>query len=248
MIKYVVVLFNSVRLDFVNLAVKLIIKKILKINKFSRTATALVGLFFLILLKQPLIYSACWIFLNFFARLMGTRIWRQINGKGLTKLTFLSILTGTSMLKNPYEIECQPFECLIDEEEKDGHQGVADKIAERLSVAEKNFENNMQYSGVAGMYGMQEENLTFTDERVSEHSEKSVSIVEGLSPGNSPGTGVTNVVSGLLKGIDNDNAIAVAEDELQIKDTFKQGVESSIHCGLGTGTYFNYEDDLNDLP
>lgn len=247
MIKYITLLLNLASIDFSNLTVKLIIKKILNINKFPQATVTFIGALFLILSKQSLAYPAYWIFLNVVFYLIRIKLWKQISLKDLFNSALHAGSISLILHKSSYKVEFQPLEDLIDEEEKKEHEDVTNKILEKLPIIEQNFKENMQYFGVAGMYEMAEEYLTFTEERVSEHSERSANIAENLSPGNSPGTGASNSILNLLKKVDNDNEAALTEDKDQTRDTVKEGIKTSIHCSLGTGNYRNYTNSQNDL-
>jgi hypothetical protein len=151
--------------------------------------------------------------------------------------------------------ECLPLDenlfSDLDEEEKQGHEVVSDRVNEfiinRAEHLESNAKEILQNSGYAGMFGIEEQFQTYTENRITEHSQSSCKIAENYSPDTSPGRGLYNAVENQINSYKVDNESAVKEDVEQIKETIISGLLQVVIDMGSIGTYQSHEDSMNDF-
>lgn len=157
--------------------------------------------------------------------------------------------------QNPSKNECQPRsngDLYSDDEEEKEHEAVSHNIKnfidERSVVANDAARINMEYSGVAGMFGFGENSKPFSEEREHEHSANSVDLINKNSPGNSPGLGTNNILKGAFESIEKDSNEAFDEDISQMKNVWSEAIKTAVESAIaGGGTNMNCDDDMSDI-
>jgi len=131
-------------------------------------------------------------------------------------------------------------------DDREGHDIVSDAAKNRLN---ENAEMSMQQSGVAGMYGIQQESKSFVESRINDHSDEAVQIFEeSKSPGQSPGKHQEQLLEAQIEALNVDNTEAKTEDIWgQPTDVAKESTLQAFSNIVCSGTRMSHDDDLNDF-